>query len=281
MKKEHMMLILVCLIFPITIILHIVNFILIATRKKLHKPCYYIIVNLSVADIALLLSVGAQLMSEPKMYFLVIHRTVATVSTISMLGMAADRFVAVIYCMRYTEIVTTKRLVLFLLLIWIVSFLLSVIPLMVTRNMQRVEFYGDCILVPTYCIVCVLCVTISLWIRNVRNKHVAIILKRNIHFGVQDEKLTILQSLKTSILDIIKLSFFSSVLLLNTELFRLIWVYSDKSSVTLSVLVGLWKTMYVVSNPIVYIISNTGLKKEYKHLCKRNNVHVDETPQQR
>lgn len=57
------MLIIICIGLPLVFLLHFFNNILIVIKKRLHKPPYYILVNLSISD-AFLLIVVATYMSR-------------------------------------------------------------------------------------------------------------------------------------------------------------------------------------------------------------------------
>ena len=84
---------------------------------------------------------------------------------------------------------------------------------------------------------------------------------------MQEEKLSTLQNLKASILDLFKLNYVTAILLLNAEVFRMIMIYQFRSkNVPINIIVGVFSVLYVVTNPVVYIISMRDLKKIYKEM---------------
>ena len=124
---------------------------------------------------------------------------------------------------------------------------------------------ADPIHVSLYAICSVLLVTSSLWVRLIRNRHEEAIVKQQICFGVEQERLTMLQKLSASIVDIIKLNFVTAALLILSEVIRSLLVFNVlKKAGHLVTLLGLLKLLYFVSNPVVYILSMGGLKREYR-----------------
>ena len=142
------------IVCPILITLHMLNSIMIITKKRLRKPQYYFLVNLSISDILLLLII---LICEHILRTDVVDvvRGVITIfvtSTIlSTLALTLDRYIAVKYCLRYAEIMTPSRVIQMVISIWIPSILLAAIPHTIgysTREERKL--ISDCIHVPLY-----------------------------------------------------------------------------------------------------------------------------------
>ena len=153
-----------------------------------------------------------------------------------------------------------------------ISIVLAVIPVLCASKQNRnVSFYTDCIDIPLN-ILCSLCLIFaSLWIRYIRNKHQKEITKRQVYFGVEQERLHVLQRLKTTILDVIKLNFVTSFLLICSSLVKVSFVYGVAVKTPL---LGLFVSrillvVYVASNPFVYICSMSDLRGEYKKLIRQ------------
>lgn len=261
-------LIITIIILPLTLILHAMNNMLIFLRKRLHKPSYYILINLSVSDIMMLIAVIIRFMYTMNNVFLELaFRGFVTTSVFLTFGMTLDRYIAVVYSLEYRGMLSKSRLTLFLILLWIMSFLLTAIPTLITSDEIKRSMYCDFVLVPIYIFTCVASVVASLWIRSIRNKHEKEIKKRNTYFGIESETLGVLESLKTSLLDVIKLNLITAVLLLNAEILRMISKYCFNSmNIPLSMTVTFLSFLYVIMNPIVYIISMSELKQEYRNL---------------
>ena len=263
-------LILTCIILPVTFLLHLMNNILIISKKHLHKPSYYILVNLSISDMFLLIVVATRFSNavDPNNFYLDFsHKVVAMASVLSTLCMTLDRYVAVVYCLRYSNIMNKSFLILLLCAVWVSSFILAMIPFLLSDEPEKRRLYGNCILVPVFIVSCIILIFASLWIRRIRNLHITNIKKRRIYFGVQEEKLSTLQNLKASILDLFKLNYVTAILLLNAEVFRMIMIYQFRSkNVPINIIVGVFSVLYVVTNPVVYIMSMRDLKKIYKEM---------------
>ena len=140
------------IIFPSIIVLHISNNVMIARTKCLHKTVYYILVNVSISDIFVCVTVivkNIQLI-PCNVYLHITLTTFYTSSVLSTLCITVDRYIAIIHCLRYRQIVTKRRIFISIAFIWIFSFLLSMLPTMLTRNYQYTLFLSDCIHSPIY-----------------------------------------------------------------------------------------------------------------------------------
>ena len=199
----------------------------------------------------------------------------------SIFALTVDRYVAVKYALRYQNIVTIARLFVLLTSIWLSSVILAVTPQLIVLSSSNADltadFYEKCIHMPLYLIISVVSVLLSFWIRRIRDQHVADIKKRNHYFGVEAEKLNVLQNLATAVWDVIKLNFVNAFLMVLANVLTIVHAYCfNGQNVTIFAMLGLTRSLYALSNPIVYALTMTELKQQYVKLIKCNVVSVIE-----
>ena len=173
------------------------------------------------------------------------------------------------YCLRYHDIVTVSRLTTSVALVWICSFIVAILPFLSSSKKLLREQISDCIESTFYVTISIIMLTCSLYIRNVRNTHELEIRQRNVYFGITEERLHVLQRLTTSVVDVIKLNVMTSVLVIAGIFLRLLYkyVYRRQSREAFAALL-LLNSLYVISNPVLYAFTMTGLKSEYKKTVK-------------
>ena len=125
----------------------------------------------------------------------------------------------------------------------------------------------DWIHIPCNILILVLLIISSLVVKHIRNKHAKAITKRRLCFGLEEERLNMLQKLSTSIKDLMKFNFITAALLISFELCKLIFTHNLFGSTPGHLpSIQLLKLLYLALNPIMYVISMSGLKKAYKTL---------------
>lgn len=258
------------IVIPIVILLHLSNNIIMLMRKKFHKIQYFILMNLSVSDLILVIVIWLQVMySRNNIYIWVIRNMAFTASILSTMGMTCDRYIAVVYCLHYTRLATKNKLCLTLISLWITSFLLAIIPTLLTPDPEKLSLYSSCIHVPLYITCSVILVMSSLYIRRIRNVHEKNIKTRNVYFGVDAEKLGRLQTLKTSIVEIIRLNILTALLVIIGTISEVLYTYWLKQLYHPFIgFVLFMRALYLLSNPFVYMFTISALRNEYGHMCK-------------
>lgn len=268
------MLIITSIIFSIPILFHIINIVFITTKKKLHKPSFYILFNLTISDIVSIIFLAAQCLTKENTLYLDFGLKLSgCASILSTLGITLERYIAVEYCLHYYKIVTTKRLSVFLITVWCTALSSTMAILFSSSNPEVRIFYYGYICGSLSVIACSILLVSSFWIRRIRNKHEKEIKKRNVYFGIHDERLGILANLKASIADIIKLNLITAVLIVLGVVFYLVKIHQCRmKDCTVSNVYGVLRGLYIVSNPFLYILSLRELKEQYLKSFRRQNI---------
>ena len=114
---------------PFIIGIHIISISLMVKKRKLHKPKYVFLANLSVGDILLLLLTVLKFSTTDDRIYVEISRNIcATSSILTTAAMTVEKYIAVEHCLRYYAIVTWRRVKCSVLVIWLASFLVALLP---------------------------------------------------------------------------------------------------------------------------------------------------------
>ncbi|CAF1402147.1 unnamed protein product [Rotaria magnacalcarata] len=122
--------------------------------KRLHMPSFYLIANMAIADLLLGLSVlpfssVLELLNDRWIFgqsfcsaWLALDVVCCTASIIALMGVSIDRYIGVTRPLNYGSIMTTRRSVYLVIVIWAVSILTSVVPLfgLTDREKQSNDF---------------------------------------------------------------------------------------------------------------------------------------------
>ena len=112
----------------------------------------------------------------------------------------------------------------------------------------------------------------ALWIRHIRNKHENEVKKRRTYFGLPGQNISLSLNMAAWVLDIMKLNLITTFLLGSSNILYLVHVYLFlREKFYLFAILNIFRTLYVVSNPFVYVLSMRGLKRHYKRLFKRRS----------
>ena len=105
--------------------------------------------------------------------------------------------------------------------------------------------------------------------------HEANITQRRRYFGVEAEQLHLLRRLQDSVLGVLRLNITTAVVVFSTTVLTAMWKYGALKGDPLVLRVfGLSYVFHQVSNPFLYVLVTSSLRKEYrKFFCKREN-HV-------
>ena len=118
-------------------IVHICNVVMVTTRRRLRRSGNWFLVSLSLSDLlfvvmAMLKCISSLNCIDNNGYLTCISRFSYTVSIMSTLGISVDRYVYVEYSLRYHSIVTKKRVLVSIALIWASSAILVTVTSVVS-----------------------------------------------------------------------------------------------------------------------------------------------------
>ena len=285
------MLILQMISYPIhslVIILHICNFTMVTTRKRLRRSGNWFLASLSLSDLLFVfLAMFNCHSSNPNCinandFLRSVTRFSYTVSIMSTLGISVDRYLFVEYSLRYRNIVTNKRALVSIILIWVSSAIIATVSSVVsTVTNNWMYFY-----IPQYIIrltFSIIIFTFAIYIQYIRNKHERSITLRRRYFGVEEEHLSILQLLKASVEGIVRLNITSVVLYLSDCILRVVFRHGLlKGNPTVLILFRIMVVIYITTNPFLYIFLIVDLRIEYKNVfrqfcCAKNRVSQQNT----
>ena len=128
---------------PVFMLLHVCNIMLIITKRKLHKPSYYQIINLSIADLAMAIIgfLNILLYDYTNERLSIAVDACYNVSLLTTVHISIDRSIAISLCLKYFRIVTTKRLIMLVMSSCFFSVALVMLPQleMTKYTTQKIE----------------------------------------------------------------------------------------------------------------------------------------------
>ena len=261
------------IVYSLSILLHALNNIIIIRHRLLHKPKYCLLINLSTCDIVGMVSAFLWYIFQPHLRAADVCLSIAANgSVLTTVAITIDRYIAVVYCLRYHEIVNRRKVAISILVIWSIALVLTGVPEICTSDAKLRRVIHDGLVHPLHVLFCVFLISAAFWIRRIRNVHMKTIRKRQVYFGVVDERLHVLQNLAATVLDVIKLNLATSIFIILGNMlyiFHYLGDYFDTETITMVRAAGLifwW--LYILSHPLVYILSMTELKQVYINLFK-------------
>lgn len=201
-------------ILPITV--NLVVLVLIISRKQLQQVRFYIIANLLLGDIGLLTIQFLRKVIDlygnqsGKSYTFVHGAVFGVISYATYLNsilttglLAIDRYIAVNYTFHYETMLTKRRIIFILSILWFLSVL---IPTVLIKVSTLKDMYQNLIisLIVLRLIVSLVLLALSKYTHHIKEKHMESIAKRKNYFGVEQEKFYKLKSLKSSLKDSFK-----------------------------------------------------------------------------
>ena len=250
------------------LLMHMCNILLIVKTKKLHKPSYFLIINLSVGDLILTVTVSIDIIKfdyENETLNLVAD-VCYNLSIFTTVYISIDRYIAIRYCLEYHFIVTKRRLVYLIMISWITSVILIILPSFEVpkfgNKMRYRRLSRDII---RYIIVVsslIILISLSLHTIRIRRKHVKAIRKTSRRFGIVSEKLNMLSKLTKSMKDVMKLNIITVILVIASNIVKL---YNDYFAPTMQYVIisTIMFAIYIISNPFLYAVIMTELRQQY------------------
>ena len=129
--------------------------------------------------------------------------------------LSMDCYIAVSYGLRYNQIVTKRRIALVIICIWTLSMLMVITCKVLEKRFIDTPYrFIDMMLIFVYIGVTIFTLSVALYTINMRKKHAVAIKSRNVRFGIEAERRDMLQRLKKSIIDVMKLNVLTVIFML-------------------------------------------------------------------
>lgn len=268
----------------ITIFANAVIIALILWKRQLWHVRFYIISNLAVSDIMTLLMLASivvrriyqgyhiALDTKANISFIV-PRVIGVASRISSLltlvFLAFDRCIAVQYNLKYQAILTKKRVVVVLVVIWL--FPLTISGMILINVSVYFEYHRNLFKTITVirAIISLLILTISKYTKMMREKYINSLVTKKEYFGVAKEKLDILKSLKQSLEESSKLYIATVLVQIASTISGIIEMVLSEFRSEIQIIMILLLHMVDV---IVLALSQGDIRKALKYTPNKNRV---------
>ena len=255
---------------PIILLVHICNITIILSKKQLRKNgMCVLLVNLSLSD---LLALAFYSLEPESFQHLFLMSMVVTSSLLSTLGISLDKYLSIKYSLRYHSIVTQKKILLFIGFSWMVSTVFAAVTILLDAITVKSKCYYILHHLQQF-FISLLLIFCAAYIRHIRNAHEKQITLRKRHFGefgVQAEQLNILKRLRRSVVDVMRLNCTTALIIILGVILGAINRYSSlEGNYDLLTILRVMYLFYLSSNPIIYIVVTSGLRKEYKRMLRR------------
>ena len=200
------------------IIANLVVFMLIIQRKQLQQVRFYIIANLLLADIGFLTAhflkttidlydnQGGGNNNFVRAAICSVITYAAYLNSILTTGLLAmDRYIAVIYTFHYETMLTKRRIIFVLSILWLLSAVTPAVLIKVSGPTFK-DIYRNLVvsLIFFRVIVSLVLLVLSKYTHYIKKQHMEAIVKKKNYFGVEQEKLDKLKRLKSSLKDSFK-----------------------------------------------------------------------------
>ena len=235
------------------------------------------LVNLSLSDNLALLFYSLKIDHFLRLFLVSVSYTSSLLST---LGISFDKYLSVHYSLRYHIIVTQNKVILSIGVSWVASIIFAATTTSLAAFTGDWRYYHVLHYIQRL-IISLLLLFCTAYIRHIRNSHEKQITLRKKQFRVQAEQLNILKLLRRSVVDVMRLNCTTAFLIITVTILGAIQRYGTWSHV-MSKLLRWMYLFYLGSNPIIYIMVTSGLRKEYRKIllclisCRksRNQVNI-------
>ena len=262
------------------ILIHGCNIFFIITKVNIHKPRYYILLNLTISDLCMV-GVGLTSLRYNNGYNEYTHicsKIFYALSLITTVLISVDRDIAVRYCLRYNQIVTNRNLAISIIVSWLVSIVINIFPaieeLKLRNGRQYYRYSEDAVSYVTRfgCVLILMALSISMLM--VRNKHISFIKSLNNNSSADTEKLNILRDLKQSLKDVFRLNVVTAVLVTAANIGSVIYIFDGRK--TTKQVYSIIGAAYFLTNPFLYALTMSELRMHYqnglKHIFSGVNI---------
>ena len=270
----------VILIFVIVVLIVIIY--AISTRNRLANNRYYIVASISTCDCCMCLFILIVCIRYKLYGYLVTDITFYVLSGVITASLRAsllctcllsfDRYIAVSRSLRYHQVITTARI-----FKAISSFLVFSLFILLVSHFGELKYDGVGMVAMNSIlnlIISTFILSIAAYTIKIRKEHIIDMRSGSLQFGVEAEKLNILESLKGSIHDVMRLNILTVIFILLTVIFSILTVSFDEE--IFIKMRNLAVSFYIVSNPMVYISVLSELRAEIKKMfCGNNRINIE------
>lgn len=251
-----------------SMLMEICIILLVVCKRQLHRKRYVIVASLMLSN---LFTIITSLLSLIVYFAGKINQSVLRVSYISgiliLCGISIDRYVAVDKTLRYHEIITKNRMIMFNIICYVV---VAIIVACLSINVSLMPFKQRLMIFNLIAnIVASIAISVMSWyINKTRKRHIVTIKRRNRHFGRDEERLSLLIQVNQSVKDTFKLSIWSIVLLLSQALFQILSICNIKKDITqfTGIVTG---CLILVTNSFVCLFTQKELREATFRFCKK------------
>ena len=288
---SHMEFIRALILLPATALLFVPNaiiFALIIRKRQLRQVRFYIIANLTICDSTSLVLISVIVLKDAlydtpgitgnfNLWAMTVLLCTYLDSLTTTAFLAIDRYTAVKHGIRYHEILTRKKAIVILVLLWVLSVITSLLPLISVSTLFDYFRSRFITLTTVRIIVGTLLILASNHTSKIRKQHIAEILKRERNFGVEREKLDLLQRTKISLKDAFKL-YIATIIVMLLDLAVGIF----ELTVT-QIFPEIHAFVFILTHAvdiIVLALTQRDIRRELKHVCficcQQNRVQISE-----
>ena len=271
----------------LAVTLHILV-IFIICRERLHQNRYYLMKLLSIMD-SIHIVCSILVFSLVRKYIRDILMLEIISSTTYSIGLASyfvivlltlDRYLAIKYCLRYTELVTKKKIN----VITSVGMGLILITMFLSMHFSEILFVKSFISttgvmyfkMTFQTMTCVFILTFGVLVTRLRKSNIKYARKRTLSKSI-DDKVSFLRASKRSVKDICVLNIWTIILTVPNIAVNLYMITTGEN---LRPYEGITIGIYVMSNPLVYLLTQTDLRIALRKCCNRNRRRAVVAPEE-
>uniref|UniRef100_A0A7M5XAS0 G-protein coupled receptors family 1 profile domain-containing protein n=1 Tax=Clytia hemisphaerica TaxID=252671 RepID=A0A7M5XAS0_9CNID len=249
-------------------------------KAKLHSHRFYLIQLLSLIDalqpaiIIFIIIFREELKHQKTVYELlsIFFYLFGIMSNLQIVFITGDRFLEMRYCLKYYRLVTRRRILLLTALTFAVCGVLVITVSKWTRHFNdyflNTTFGVLCLDVVVRTLTILFALLVGFAVKRIRKRNIAQLRNRTIYDGFQQERMLKLIELKMSIKDVTILNIWTVIFLTPQIITGIIMiVFNDQ----LRIYDAIFRIIYLVSNPFVYLATQTKLRKAVKTLFGTHN----------
>ena len=272
-----------CLIsYTFVFVLHICNLAMMIYITRIQTACSKLLISLSISDALLVLYsiviVGIRKIMVMNIYRYCVYGFCYTASLFANVGLSVEKYIAVKYSLRYKTIVTKDNTIKAISLFWLVSAVLAVLPSVIAEVTKQLLCFHGVQYTLRFVGISIL-LACALYIRNSRNIHRKRAKRLHRYFDKPIKPSKHLGHIKSSMVDIIRLNVTTALVVVAETSTAAMWHYGVlKDNPVLFYASVVANAVYLISNPIIYILVIKNLRIEYKRIICHGKAKVKIRP---